>query len=249
MMRRALWFATAYTIVIIVHESAHAITACGLGLDATLFNFWANIDPSHQATIGQRAAYGVAGPMSSLVIGVICWLAYRRFQRSAAAMPLLYLATHGACNFFGNLMSTAFIGDFSNVAVWLRIPMGARYALSAAGALVTVSVLFAAGRELVRWVPPQASRAAAALTGVLLPAAIGTMLIILVNQPTPLPGFTAARIGESAFWISAVAGAFTARVPSTRDTGNVELHWQDGAIAVLIIAVVRVMVLGIPMIP
>ena len=39
MVRRVLWFATAYTIVIIVHEGAHAITAYGLGLEATLFNF------------------------------------------------------------------------------------------------------------------------------------------------------------------------------------------------------------------
>ena len=251
MTRRVLWFATAYTIVIIVHESAHAITAYGLGLEATLFNFWVNIDSANQATIGQRAAYGVAGPISSLVIGVVSSLAYRRIQRSAAAMPLLYLAAHGVSNFFGNLMSIAFIGDFSNVAVSMGMPVGVRYALSAAGALVTVSVLFAAGRELVRWMPPQASRAAAALAGVLLPTAIGTMLIILVNQPIPLQGFATARIGEGAFWISAVAGAFTAPIPipSTRDNGSVELHWQDIAIAVVMIAVVRIMVLGIPLIP
>jgi hypothetical protein len=57
MTRRALWFATAYTIVIIVHEGAHAITAYDFGLETTLFNFWVNIDPANQATIGQRAAY------------------------------------------------------------------------------------------------------------------------------------------------------------------------------------------------
>ena len=45
----------------------------------------------------------------------------------------------------------------------------------------------------------QANRAAAAFAAVVLPAAIGTALIILVNQPTPLPGFVVARIGEGAF--------------------------------------------------
>ena len=69
MTRRILWFATGYTIVIIVHEGAHAITAYGLGLEATLFNFWVNIDPANQATAAQRAAYGVAGPIAGLVAG------------------------------------------------------------------------------------------------------------------------------------------------------------------------------------
>jgi len=146
-------------------------------------------------------------------------------------------------------MSAAFIGDFSTVAVWMGVPMGVRYAMSAAGALVTVSVLYVAGGELTRWTAPQASRAAAALAGVLLPAAIGTALIILVNQPIPLPGFATARIGEGAFWIFAAAGAFTAPMRATPDYGNVELHWQDIAIAVLMIAVVRIMVIGIPLIP
>jgi hypothetical protein len=249
MTRRVLWFATAYTIVIIVHEGAHAITAYDLGLETTLFNFWVNIDPANQATIGQRAAYGIAGPISGLIVGVVSWLAYRRIDGSAAAIPLLYLTAHGVSNFFGNLMSTAFIGDFSNVAVWLGVPMGVRYAVSAAGALITATVLFVAGRELRLWTSAQANRAAAAFADVLLPAAIGTALIILVNQPIPLPDFAVARIGEGAFWIFAAAGAFKAPVPSTQDGGERRVLWQDLAIAVLMIAVVRVMVIGIPLSP
>ena len=100
-------------------------------------------------------------------------------------------------------MSAAFIGDLSTVGVSMAVPMGVRY--SAAAALVTVSVLYVAGGEVTRWTAPQASRAAAALAGVLLPAAIGTALIILVNQPIPLAGFATARIGEGAFWIFAAA--------------------------------------------
>ena len=249
MTRRILWFATGYTIVIVVHESAHAITAWGLGLEATLFNFWVNIDPANQAAAAQRAAYGVAGPIAGLVAGVVSWLAYRRIDRAAAAIPLLYLAAHGVSNFFGNLMSTAFIGDFSNLAVWLGVPMGVRYAVSAVGALLTATVLFVAGRELRPWTSPQATRAAAAFAGVLLPAAIGTALIILVNQPTPLPGFAVARIGEGTFWIFAAAGAFKAPVPSTQDGREGKTLWRDVAIAVLTVAVVRVMVVGIPLIP
>jgi hypothetical protein len=246
-LRRSIWFATAYTIVIVVHEWAHALTSSALGLETTLFHFWANIDPTNQATVGQKAAFGVAGPVSSLVVGVVAWLAYRRFKRSSAALPLLFLTAHGVSNFFGNLMSAAFIGDFSNVTSWLGIPLGVRYAMSATGALATASVLYVSGRQLARWAPTQTSRTAAALVGIMVPAAIGTALIILVNQPIPLPGFAAARIGEGAFWIFAAVGAFTAPVTSTRDQGNVKLYWQEIAIAVLTIAVVRIMALGVPL--
>jgi hypothetical protein len=247
--RRIIWFATAYTIVIIVHEGAHAVTAYVLGLEATLYNFWANVDPTNQASIGQRAAFGVAGPVSSLVVGVVSGLAYHRFRRSRAALPLLYLAAHGVSNFFGNLMSAAFIGDFANVAVWTGLPMGLRYTVSVAGALVTAAVLYVTGRELARWMPPQTSRSAVAFAGVGLPAAIGTALIILVNQPIPLPGFAAARMGEATFWVFGAAGAFTAPMPASWDAGNVQLHTQDVAIALLVFAVVRIMRLGIPLIP
>ena len=37
--RQIRWFATAYTMVIIVHEAAHALTSYALGLETTLYDF------------------------------------------------------------------------------------------------------------------------------------------------------------------------------------------------------------------
>jgi hypothetical protein len=249
MLRRILWFATAYTLVIIVHETAHALTASALGLETTLYHFWVNIDPANRATIAGRSAYGVAGPVAGLLLGIAAWFTYRnrRIRDSAAAMPLLYLAAIGISNFFGNLMSAAFIGDFSNVATWLGLPGSVRYAVSILGALVLTAVMFVAGRELARWTPPRASRATAALTAVVLPVLIGTVVIILVNQPVPIAGFALARAGESAFWLFAAAGALTAAPPSAQESAHLRLRWQDGAIAALAVAAVRMMSLGIPL--
>jgi hypothetical protein len=249
MLRRILWFATAYTLVIIVHETAHALTAYALGLDTTLYHFWVNIDRAGRATVAGRSAYGVAGPGASLLLGIAAWLAYRNrsIRGSAAAMPSLYLAAMGIGNFFGNLMSAAFIGDFSKVADGLGLPGSARYAVSILGAIVLTAVMFVAGRELGRWTPPRASRATAALTAVVLPVLIGTAVIILVNQPVPIPGFAMARAGESAFWLFAAAGAFTAAPSSAQESADLRLRWQDAAIAVLVVAAVRMMSLGIPL--
>jgi hypothetical protein len=244
--RRTLWFATAYTIVILVHEAAHAVTAWAFGLQVEMFHFWANVDPTNQATVAERAAYGLAGPASSLLLGLAAWFAYRRLaSRSAAAMPLLWLAASGVSNFFGNMMSAAFIGDFSNVANWMGLPMPARYALSITGALVVASVLFAAGRELARRRSSDGSRAAAALSVVVWPVVFGTAIIIAINQPVPIPGFAMARIGESAFWVFAAAGAFFAARPSTHEGGGIEVRWRDGAVALFVLAAVRIMALGI----
>jgi hypothetical protein len=162
-------------------------------------------------------------------------------------MPLLYLAAIGISHFFANLMSAAFIGDFSNLANWLGLPASARYAISILGAIVLTAVMFVAGRELARWTPPRASRATAALTAVVLPVLIGTVVIILVNQPVPIAGFALARAGESAFWLFAAAGALTAAPPSAQESAHLRLRWQDGAIAALAVAAVRMMSLGIPL--
>jgi hypothetical protein len=181
--RQILWFVLAYTLVIIVHEGAHAVIARASGLEATMFHFWVNIDAADRATAGQRAAFGLAGPVSSLLAGLAAWIAYRSVHRSAAALPLLYLAAFGVSNFFGNMMSTAFLGDFSNVAVWLGLPMTMRYTLSAIGGVVAASTLFLTGRELARWRSPWAGRTFAVFAGIVLPVVVGTLLIILLNQP------------------------------------------------------------------
>jgi hypothetical protein len=248
MLRRSLWFASAYTLVIIVHETAHALTGRALGFETTLYQFWVNTEPAAGSTATGRSAYGVAGPTVSLLLGIAAWLAYRNrgIRASAAAMPLVYLAAFGIGNFFGNLMSAAFIGDFSNVSNWLGLPRSARIAISIFGAIGLIAVMVVVGRELRRWTPAGATRAHAVLTAVVLPVLIGTALIILVNQPVPIPGFAMARVGESAFWLFAAAGTFMAAPPSVEKRADLHLRWQDGAIAALVVGLVRVMSLGIP---
>lgn len=246
MARSTLWFATAYTAVIIVHECAHGLVAAALGLDATLFHFWVNIDRNNIATAWQRAAFGVAGPVSSLGVGVSAWLFYRGWRRAVAAAPLLLLTACGVSNFFGNLMSAAFIGDFSNVAGWLGLPMLVRYVMSALGAIAVAWVLFVSGRELRRWMPATWSRPTAALVGIVLPVALGTALVILINQPVAIPGFAASRAGEGVMWLFAAAGAALAPTPPA-DAGIAKISWLDAGTAVTVVAIVRLLVRGIPL--
>jgi hypothetical protein len=243
--RWTLWFATAYTIVIVVHEAAHALAARAVGLHATLFHFWADIDRDN--VLWQRATFGSAGPVSSLVLGAGAWLAYTRAQRPSIGVPLLFLATCGVSNFFGNLMSTAFIGDFSNVAVWLGLPTAVRYAISASGAIAIAYVLFVAGRELRRWMPPHWSRVAAVVLGVVVPVSLGTVLIVLVNQPVAIPGFVAARAGEAVVWLFAATGAAVTRPSAGDRVADRKLLLADVVFALVVVAIVRLLVEGVPL--
>jgi hypothetical protein len=167
--------------VIIVHEGAHAATAVALGFPSTLFNFWVNYQ-STDATLGERALVGVAGPTVSLALGIVCWAIYRYWK---ASVPVWFLAAHGVSSFFGNLMSAAFVGDFSNAAVVLGWPSPLRYTASALGLIGVVVVLFVAGRELRRWLP-SSNRFVSALGLTVAPMLLGTIFIVVVNQPTPM---------------------------------------------------------------
>src|SRR4051812_38573967 len=131
--------------------------AFALGVPSTLYQYWVNW-PDGAATLAQAAAIRAWGPTFSLIGGTSFWLVYRKKSRTAAGLPLLYLSAIGIAMFFGNLMSTAFVGDFSGVAAWLELPMAARYALSASGAAGVAAVMFLLRREGRRWVPHKARR-------------------------------------------------------------------------------------------
>src|SRR4029453_6097024 len=151
-LRPILLFAAGYTIIGIVHEWAHALTAYALKVPSTVFHLYVRLDGSG-GTVNERALIGVAGPALCLVVGVVCWLAYRKAKSSHAALLLLYLGWFGTATFFGNLISTPFVGDFSNLAVAFHLPMPVRYCAALAGVLSLGVLSFLMGRELRTWTP------------------------------------------------------------------------------------------------
>ena len=242
-LRPILWFATASTINVVLHEGAHALTAFGLGLQPTLYQYWVHWDPEN-VTLAQQAAARAAGPMFSLIVGLCCWLAYRAKKQSAAGLPLLYLSAGGIAMFSGNLMSSAFSGDFSAAATWLELPMTVRYTISAIGAAGIVAVMFWLGRQLREWVPDTAGKAFGLLGVVVAPIVLGTAIVILINQPVPpCPPFLSARLSEAGLGMFTLLGA--AKPGASTDGRSFRLRWIDGAIAIAAVIVVRIMVFGI----
>ena len=67
-----------------------------------------------------------------------------------------------------------------------------------------VGVLFATGRELRKWSPSSVGRFRSVLGLTVAPMLVGTIFIIVVNQPTPMgAAFLPARLVEGSLWIFA----------------------------------------------
>jgi len=237
---------TASTINVVLHEGAHFLVAFALGLQPTLYQYWVHWDQEN-ATLAQYAAVRAAGPTFSLIVGLCCWLVYRAKKQSAAGLPLLYLSAGGMAMFSGNLMSTAFAGDFSGLASWLELPTPALYAISAFGAASTIAVMVWLGRQLRQWIPDTAGTALGLIGVVVAPIVLGTAIIILINQPVPpCPPFLSARLSEALLGIFTLLGAARPEAPGTSSAGrSFRLRWIDGTIAIAAALAIRIMVFGI----
>jgi hypothetical protein len=238
--RPILWFTTAWTIQVILHEASHALMAFALGVPTTLYQYWVDWPPG-SATPAQEAVIRAWGPIFSLIAGLAFWLLYRTKSQTAAGLPLVYLAAFGGAMFFGNLMSAAFVGDFSGVSRYFALSMPVRYGLSALGAAGTAGVMFWLGRQLRPWIPDKAGRVFGVIAIVVVPVVAATALIILINQPVPAGlNFTTARIVEQSFQIFAVIGAATGVKPSSAGR-SFRLRWVDGTIFIAAVLIVRIM--------
>ena len=246
-LRPIVLFAAAYSIVGILHELTHALIAYVFRIPFTLFHFAVNLDQAH-GTLNQRAVVGVAGPLAGLGIGLFSWGAYRGARNSRLGLPLLYFVMFGVGTFFGNLISTAFVGDFSRLALALQLPMVVRYSASVLGILLLCGLSFLIGMELRRWTPVGVSAAKAMIGMVALPTILGTAIVLLIFSPMP-SNFAYARIGESSFWIAAAVGTLVHPKHSTDSRRRLDLGWADIALLLAGALVVRLMVGGIAFVP
>jgi hypothetical protein len=246
-LRPIVLFVTTYTIAAILHELTHALTAYAFRIPFTLFHFGVNLDRAH-GTLNQQAVIGVAGPLFSLGIGVFSWAAYINTRNSRLGLPLLYLVMFGMGTFFGNLMSTAFVGDFSRLALTLQLPMAVRYSASVLGMLLLCGLSFLIGMELRRWTPVGVSATKATIGMIALPAIFGTAIALLIFLPMP-SAFAYGRIAESSFWIAAAVGTLVSRKHPPDSKRKLELGWADIALLLAAALPVRLMVSGITFTP
>jgi len=245
-IRTTLLFFTAYALNTEVHEVAHALMAYSLGIRSTLFHYY--VDPDFTSVDPMpRVLVAIAGPVFSLVFGLLCWLIYHKIRQRTSKLSWLYLAIFGISIFLGNLFLASFVGDFGTAATLLNVTPTLRLLVSITGLILSGMFLYAMGQELVKWAPHGSSRTMAMAHMVVLPAMLGTAAVILAFLPLP-PDFIVGWVATSSFWLFAAGGAYLASEVATPG-GDLRTRPFEYVAAAVVLAVVRILVVGVSLAP
>jgi hypothetical protein len=127
----------AYVIAAIVnsllHESAHAVAALALGLTPTISPFSAEV--AEQPTDSQQIIVAAAGPVFSLVMGLVLMVVARRWGRGVVRLFWMWLPFMGVMNFVGYCFIAPFAqaGDTGQVLALLKVPGPVFFVVAAVG--------------------------------------------------------------------------------------------------------------------
>lgn len=99
-----------------------------------------------------------------------------------------------------------------------------------------------------QWSPSSVGRFRSVLGVAVAPMLVGTILIIVVNQPTPVgAAFLPARLVEGSLWIFVAAGAMATSRRNPDAHPPLGPRWIDALVAIAVTVAVRVMARGIEM--
>src|SRR5690606_33261629 len=188
----AVLYALAFLLTTILHELGHAFTGALLGSEPVLHHNFVEHRSTGHLSSGQEIAIALAGPLTSLLQGLIIGFVFLKSkQRSLTELFLLWLAVLGFANFLGHLMTGPVLtdGDIGKVfdragtAVWVRMGLAvvaAGLLLVSAYKLTRASLDFSPRAE---WLDNGASRTQFSLHALLLPWLIGSAFITLLYLP------------------------------------------------------------------
>jgi hypothetical protein len=249
-LKLVLLFFSAHAVNTILHELSHALMACALGIRSTMFHLFVNPDLAH-ARQTEIILVAAIGPIFSLGLGTLSWVAYRKSRTLTLKLLMLYSATFGISIFLGNLFSTAFAGDFNAVANAAGIPFAIRSAATAIGLMLLVGFMYRMGGQFVSFgLSLEGGKMKAVAATTVLPALLGTGVMILAYLPLPI-NLIIGMMGECFFWLFAAIGGYRSLNPNIvpGPTALPSLHWLDITLALITLGIVRVMLTGINFTP
>jgi hypothetical protein len=117
-----LAFALAAMVNDTLHEGAHALAGLAQGLVPTLTPFAVDFAP--EGTVAQQVVHAAAGPVFSLVLGLVLMLVSRSWGRGVVRLFFLWLSFMAVMNFVGYLFIAPFasVGDTGQILHLLGAP-------------------------------------------------------------------------------------------------------------------------------
>ncbi len=140
-------YVLAFLLTTVLHEVGHALTSYLLGGKPVLHHVFVEHE---EIEGGARAIVSAAGPLVSLVQGVVLLGVLRSISAAPSALRLaiIWLCIHGLVNFFGYLITTPFVesADLGKIATYLELPMIVRWGLFGSG-ITAITVIGLWARE------------------------------------------------------------------------------------------------------
>ena len=235
----------ALLLTIILHELAHYIVALGLGYKPTLFH-----NRVEYGTSGPELNHmwiAAAGPLFSLVQGIIAYFAAKRMRTSSLSLFCLWFAVAGLITFFGYLMIAPLvpIGDTGKVFRILNIPMLIQIACAIL-AIVLITLILIRSTVLFErhaiedFGSTEVNRKRWAVSLILYPLLISILLSTVCQFPIPHIISILATICAP-FSIMAVFGTFIGRKTAIKSDENGEsINKSVSKVLLLLLVIVAI---------
>lgn len=185
-------YVLAFLFTTVIHECGHAFVGSWLGSGPILHHNYVAHHGRELLPLEYQVWIALAGPLMSLLQGLIIMLIIRRYEGGSVGHLLLrWLMLLGFGNFLGYLMTGPFFsnGDLGKVEVLLGLSMTIRAAIAVVGALVLTLIAYKTTRPFLSFATEVAaleserSRMDFNRSIIILPWLIGAAVITMLYLP------------------------------------------------------------------
>jgi hypothetical protein len=241
LVNSTLVFVAAFTLTTVVHEFGHFLSYLLFGADPTLFHNYVTT-PEGTLSDGARGVSAMAGPVISLIQGIIFGLIVTRRPRNTPSyLFFLWFSLLGYVNFFGYLVMTPFssVGDTGKVADLLGIAVVFRILIAVAGLALVILIILKIGKHFTNFIPAEHDskmRSKYVYAIMFVPIIIGAV----VNSILAFPAVAMLSVMYPATSSFAVMSSFGAILGNPNPTATISLIEKKVALLPVILAVVAI---------
>jgi len=150
----ALTFAFAELSTAALHETGHGLMAQSLGFSPKIYAFY---EDNPTGTIHQSLAILAAGPVASLILGLLfrAWYRSGEPRYSLGRLLLFWMSWLGIMQFVNYLIVTPWLtaGDTAQIADLLHVPVWGRYLVAAFGMVALFILTRPAAHDMLALAP------------------------------------------------------------------------------------------------
>jgi hypothetical protein len=185
-------YVLAFLLTTIIHESGHAFLGYINTSEPVLHHNYVEYLSAAQLSTPQKMSISLAGPLISLLQGLIIGLFYLRLKKQTLCrLFLLWFSVLGFSNFFGYLMTGPIFqeGDIGKVFSLLNLPLTVQIIIAVIGAAILTYIAFKLTIPFLKfgykqeWLFDPKSREHFLFRIIILPWIIGSIIVTILYFP------------------------------------------------------------------